>query len=83
VEQPLASLTLHDSEVYLNHALRAPRTVLLGCKYKDAQSGKTWTQDRAGWYKPVSKGLLFYFQPGRQRRGLRKPGLCQGAGECG
>ncbi|MBK9137395.1 MAG: ThuA domain-containing protein [Verrucomicrobia bacterium] len=63
----LPSFTLHDSEVYLNHSLVGPRTVLLGFQYRDAEGGE-WMQERAGWFKPAGRGWLFYFQPGHSVR---------------
>lgn len=59
----LPAFTLTNSEVYLNHRLTGPKTILLGFRYKD-DTGKDWMQDRAGWYQPSGKGWLFYFQPG-------------------
>jgi len=60
--------TLHETEVYLNHVLTRPRTVLLGFKYLDAKTGQTWMQDRAGWLMPAGRGWIFYFMPGHSAR---------------
>lgn len=64
---------LHESEVYLNHTYTGPRTILMGLKYTDEKTGKLWMQDRAGWYKPVGKGWLFYFMPGHSVREFEHP----------
>lgn len=56
--------TLPESEVYLNHTLTEPRTLLLGFKYTDAATGRVWMQDRAGWLKPAGQGWIVYFLPG-------------------
>ncbi len=69
---PLPSFTLHDSEVYLNHALVGPQTQLLGFQYRDAD-GVEWLQDRAGWFKPAGKGWLYYFQPGHSVNDFEDP----------
>lgn len=61
---PRPALPLEHSEVYLNHALAGPRTVLLGLKYTDPKTGKTYMQDTAGWYRPAGKGWVLYFMPG-------------------
>ncbi len=66
------SFTLHDSEVYLNHTLVGPRTVLLGFQYRDA-GGVEWMQERAGWFKPAGKGWLYYFQPGHSPKDFEDP----------
>ena len=62
------SFTLHETEVYLNHVLTRPHTLLLGFKYRDAKTGKTWMQDRAGWLLPAGRGCIFYFMPGHSAR---------------
>jgi hypothetical protein len=59
--------TLHDSEVYLNHVLNGPRTVLMGLRYTDPKSGSTYTQNTAGWFKKAGKGWLVYFMPGHRK----------------
>lgn len=67
------SFTLEDSEVYLNHTFTGPRTTLLGLKYTDAKSGKTWTQNTAGWLKPSGKGWIIYLMPGHRAEEFRHP----------
>lgn len=57
-------VTLHETEVYLNHVLVGPRTVLLGLRYTDAKSGKVYAQATAGWIKPAGKGLVIYLMAG-------------------
>src|SRR2546423_35101 len=63
----LPGFTLKNSEVYLNHVHTEPRTLLMGLKYTDTATGKTYTQDRAGWVKPAGKGWLVYLMPGHRQ----------------
>lgn len=69
----LPGFTLKDSEVYLNHVLTGPRTILLGLKYADAKSGKTYQQDRAGWCRPAGKGWIVYLMPGHSAAEFENP----------
>jgi hypothetical protein len=55
---------LDGTEVYLNHVLTGPRTNLLGLKYTDRDTGKTYMQDRAGWYMQRGKGWVVYLMAG-------------------
>jgi hypothetical protein len=64
---------LEESEVYINHTLAAPRTILLGFKYVDEASGTIHMQDRSGWFKPAGQGLIFYFQPGHSAKDFENP----------
>lgn len=59
---------LEQSEVYLNHVFLGSRTLLLGLKYVDAQTGKTYMQDRAGWYMRTQKGWVVYLMAGHSAR---------------
>ena len=59
----LEGFTLSNTEAFLNHQLKSPRTILLGFSFID-KAGKRWSQDRSAWYMPVEKGLIFYSQPG-------------------
>lgn len=70
---PRPGFVLHESEVYLNHTLTEPRTILLGLKYTDPETGKVWMQDRAGWLRPAGKGLIVYFQPGHSLLDFQQP----------
>jgi hypothetical protein len=65
--------TLANTEVYLNHNFTAPRKILLGLKYADAQSGKTYLQDTAGWVKRAGKGWLVYFMAGHSVAEFQHP----------
>lgn len=67
------AFTLTNSEVYLNHCLLGPRTILLGFKYRDPATGRTWMQDRAGWFRPVGRGWLVYLQPGHSESDFAHP----------
>jgi len=55
-----------DSEVFINHKFTDGRekTVLCGIIYHDAETGKTYMQDRGAWIKKQGKGTIFYFMPG-------------------
>lgn len=72
-EEALPGFTLTDSEVYVNHQLEGPRTVLLGFKYTDAKSGATYMQSHAGWCRPSGKGWIVYLQPGHGLADLNHP----------
>jgi len=74
-EQSRPAVTLNKSEVYLNHVLTEDktRTTLLGFKYTDKDSGKTWMQTHAGWVKPSGKGWVIYLQPGHSLHDLQNP----------
>jgi hypothetical protein len=62
-----------ESEVYLNHVHTEPHTLLLGIKYTDANSGKTYMQDTAGWLKPADKGWVVYLMPGHTKQDFEDP----------
>jgi hypothetical protein len=55
---------LEGSEVYLNQILTGSRTMLLGLKYTDHETGKTYMQDRGGWYMKRGSGWVVYLMPG-------------------
>ena len=66
-ERKYPSITLGaDSEVFVNHKFTDGRekTVLCGLVYHDAESGKTYMQDRGAWIKKQGKGTIVYFLPG-------------------
>lgn len=69
----LSGFTLQDSEVYLNHILIGPRTLLLGLRYADAQSGRIYMQAHAGWVKAAGKGLTIYLMAGHSVRDFENP----------
>lgn len=71
-ERTLPGFTLKESEVYLNHELAEDRTRtrLLGFKYRDKTTGKTYMQSHAGWVKPSGKGWIVYLQPGHDLHDL-------------
>lgn len=74
-EQVIPGFTLKESEVYLNHVLTEDqtRTRLLGLKYTDEDSGKTYMQSHAGWVKRSGKGWIVYLQPGHDLHDLTNP----------
>jgi hypothetical protein len=66
-ERKYPSITLaEDSEVFVNHKFIDGRekTVLCGIVYHDADTGRTYMQDRGAWIKKQGKGTIFYFLPG-------------------
>jgi hypothetical protein len=74
-DRTVPAVTLNESEVYLNHVLEADSTrkTLLGFKYQDKDSGKTYMQTHAGWLKPSGKGWIVYLQPGHSLHDLKNP----------
>jgi hypothetical protein len=55
-----------DGEIFLNHRLQGQRTSLLGIKWTDPRSGRTYQQPTGGWHMQVGKGSLFYFMAGHK-----------------
>jgi hypothetical protein len=68
---PVFKLT--ETEVYLNHVLHGPHTILMGLAYTDSKSGKTWIQDTAGWFRREGKGVVVYFMPGHTQHDFENP----------
>jgi len=66
VEALYPSISLHESEVYMNHKFTDGRekTVLCGFKYLDDRNGQLFMQDRAVWTKPYGEGEVVYLMPG-------------------
>lgn len=71
------AIPLAHSEVYLNHVFKEPRTILLGLKYRDEKSGKTYEQDTGGWSKPAGKGTVLYFMAGHSTAEFENPAYAQ------
>lgn len=65
-EKKLPGTAFKDTEVYVNHVLSGPRTILLGVKYTDFKTGKVFMQDTAGWLLSTGKGNVFYFMMGHR-----------------
>jgi hypothetical protein len=72
----LPGFKLVDTEVYLNHVHRGPRTLLMGLKFTD-KTGITYEQDRAGWLKPAKKGWAIYLMPGHRKEDFENPTYSQ------
>lgn len=70
---PRPGFVLPESEVYLNHAWTAERTPLLGLRFTDPKSGKTWMQGTAGWIKPAGRGRVVYLMPGHSVLDFENP----------
>jgi type 1 glutamine amidotransferase len=71
------ALTLDETEIYLNHELEGPRTVLLGLKYQDPKTEKVYQQDTAAWTRPLGKGRVTYFMPGHKATDFQNPVYAQ------
>lgn len=68
VEKNYPSISLHDSEVYINHKFTDGRekTVLCGLKFFDKRNNTLFMQDRAVWLKQYGKGEIVYLMPGHK-----------------
>ncbi len=66
VEAAYPSISLHDTEVYLNHKFTDGRQkiVLAGIRFLDDRNGQMFMQDRGAWLKKHGKGEVVYFMPG-------------------
>jgi hypothetical protein len=71
--EELPAFALNETEVYLNHVLHGPHTLLLGLRYLDVPTGKTWAQQTAGWWRRAEKGAVFYFMPGHSPHDFENP----------
>ena len=69
----LPGFTLPHTEVYLNHVLTGPRTLLLGLRYTDAKTGREWCQTHAGWIKPAGRGWVVYLMAGHSALDFENP----------
>jgi hypothetical protein len=65
-EAMYASMSLHESEAYMNHKFTDGRakTVLCGFKFFDDRNGQMFMQDRAVWLKKYGEGEVVYLMPG-------------------
>ncbi len=72
-ERPRPGFTLKNSEVYINHTLTGPHTLLMGFKYTDPTTGRVFMHDRAGWLKRAGKGWIIYFQAGHSAADFEEP----------
>ncbi len=68
----LPGFNFPKTEVYLNHRLLTPRTILLGFKFTDPD-GKEWMQDRSAWCMKTGKGWVFYSQAGHYAKDFEDP----------
>lgn len=73
------SISLENSEVYLNHKFTDGRekTVLMGLKYFDDRNQQLFMQDRAGWIKKAGKGEIIYLLPGDVPSDYENPNISQ------
>ena len=79
VEALYPSLTLHESEVYMNHKFTDGRekTVLMGFRFLDDRNGQMFMQDRAGWLKKHGKGEVVYLMPGHSATDFENDNFAQ------
>jgi hypothetical protein len=75
--EKLSGFTLTNDEVYLNHVLSGPRTLLMGFSYHDLPTGRTWRQETAGWIKAAAKGWIIYLMPGHSIHDFENPAYQQ------
>jgi len=73
------TISLHDSEVYLNHKFTddSDKTILMGLKFYDIRNDQLFMQDRASWYKIAGEGDIFYFMPGHSSREFENENFAQ------
>jgi len=60
------SISLHDTEVYLNHKFTEgdEKTILAGIRFFDDRNGQMYMQDRGAWLKEYGNGEVVYIMPG-------------------
>jgi hypothetical protein len=73
------TISLHDSEVYLNHKFTdgKDKTILMGMKFYDIRNDQLFMQDRASWHKIAGQGDIFYFMPGHSSREFENKNFSQ------
>jgi len=76
-EKGYDSFSVPSSEVYLNHQFDGPRTKLLGFKWTEPKSGRTYMQDTAGWHMAAGKGSVYYFMVGHSAPDFEIPAYAQ------
>lgn len=71
------SISLENSEVYLNHKFidGHEKIVLCGLKFYDDRNGHLFMQDRAAWIKKHGKGEIIYFMPGHSPSDYKNPNV--------
>jgi hypothetical protein len=74
---PRPAFQMERTEVYVNHVLAGERTILLGLRYVDAKTSRTFEQDTAGWVRPAGQGRVYYFMPGHYARDFQHPVYAQ------
>jgi len=76
-EKGYDGFSVPTSEVYLNHRFDGPRTKLLGWKWTEPKSGRTYMQDTAGWHMATGKGSVYYFMVGHSAADFKIPAYAQ------
>ena len=60
-------MEFHHSEVYMNHVLSGPRTLLWSIRYQGVE------QPSGGWHRKAGKGEVFYFMAGHSGKEFDVP----------
>jgi hypothetical protein len=76
-EEERPAFHLEDTEIFLNHTPVGPRTILLGLQFTSPQSGTSYRQNTAGWYRPAGSGWVMYFMPGHTATDFTHPAYAQ------
>jgi len=79
VSRKYPSLTIEDTEVYLNHKFTDGRekTVLAGFKFYDPRNQQLFMQDRAIWFKKYHRGMVIYYMPGENVSDYTHPAVAR------
>lgn len=59
-------ITMHETEIYLNHQNDGNRTVLFGLNFTDPRTGDHFEQPIAAWTRKTERGTVWYFMPGHK-----------------
>ncbi len=73
------SISLHDTEVYLNHKFTEgdEKTILAGIRFFDDRNGQMYMQDRGAWLKEYGNGEVVYIMPGHAASDFENENISQ------
>ena len=79
IKRKYPAIVFKNTEAYFNHKFTDGRekTVLCGFKFLDPRNNELFMQDRAVWYKPYGKGIIYYFMPGHFASDYENKNLAQ------
>ncbi len=60
------AITMHETEIYLNHVNDSDRTVLYGLRFTDPKTAEHFEQPIAAWTRKAERGTVWYFMPGHK-----------------